>query len=73
MTNAKAIDSPLPLSHTLHIEKTKKTDEDLTSMRDIHFREMFGSLPFLATRTRSDLATEFSILGKFQQALLVLH
>ena len=68
MTNSKAIYSPLPLSHPLYNEKTTKADTDLTAMRDIPFREVLGSLLFLATSTRPDLATAVSMLGKFQQA-----
>ena len=73
MTSAKAIDSPLLLSFPLYNEKTTSTDKDWTAMRDITFREILGSLLFLATRTRPDLATAVSILGKLQQAPFVVH
>ena len=49
------------------------TDKDLTAMRDIPFREVLGSLLFLATHTRPDLATAVSMLVKLQQASLVVH
>ena len=42
-------------------------------MRDITFREVLWSILFLATRTRSDLATAVSMLGKLQKAPLVVH
>ena len=57
MTNAKATDSPLPLSHPLYSEKKRPTDKEMTSMRDIPFREVLESLLFLAPRTSPDLTT----------------
>ena len=73
MTNAKPAKYPLPLSHPLYDEKTTPSEENLTAMQGIPFREVLGSLLFLATRTRPDLATAVSMLGKFQQEPLVKH
>ena len=50
LTNAKTLDSTLPLSLPLDNEKPALTDKDLTSMQDISFREVLGSLLFLETR-----------------------
>ena len=42
-------------------------------MRDIPNRKVLGSLLFLATRTRPDLATSVSMLVKYQQEPMVEH
>ena len=42
-------------------------------MQDIPYREVLGSLLFLATRTHPDLAMEFSMLGRHQQEPMVKH
>ena len=73
MKNAKPTKTPLPLSHPLYKEKITPTRQDTDAMRNIPYREVLGSLLFLATRTRPDLATAVSMLGKFQQAPLVEH
>ena len=73
MKNAKSIKSPLPLSHPLYKEKTTPTKDEIDAMTGIPYREVLGSLLFLATRTRPDLATAVSMLGKFQQAPKVEH
>ena len=73
MSNAKPTKSPLPLSHLLYEEKKKPSPKDITMMRDVPYRQVLGSLLFLATRTRPDLATAVSMLGKFQENPLVEH
>ena len=45
----------------------------MKAMRDIPYREVLGSLLFLATRTRPDLSTAVSMLGKYQQAPMIEH
>lgn len=42
-------------------------------MQDVPYREVIGSLLFLATRIRPDVATALSMLGKFQQCPRVKH
>lgn len=42
-------------------------------MEGIPYREVLGSLLYLATHTRPDLATAVSMLGKYQQAPLMAH
>ena len=73
MTNAKPTHTPLPLPHPLYEEKKTPTEKDLKAMRDILYREVLGSLLFLATRTRPELSTAVSMLGKYQQAPMIEH
>ena len=73
MTNAKPTHGPLPLSHPLYEEKKTRSPMDEEAMSNLPYREVLGSLLFLATRTRPDLATVVSMLGKYQEAPLVEH
>ena len=73
MTNAKPTHAPLPLSHPLYAEKKTPSPMDEEAMRNFPYREVLGSLLFLATRTRPDLATAVSMLGKYQEAPMVEH
>ena len=73
MTNAKPTHAPLPLSHPLYEENKTPTEKDLKAMRDIPYREVLGSLLFLATRTRPDLSTAVSMLGQYHQASMIEH
>jgi len=62
MTKAKPTRAPLPLSHPLYEEKIPPRPKDQEAMRDVPYREVLGSLLFLATRTRPDLETAVSML-----------
>lgn len=73
MSTAKQTDSPLPLSHPLYEEKRLPTGQEQEAMTDVPYREVLGSLLFLATRTRPDLSTAVSMLVKYQEAPLPVH
>ena len=73
MTNAKPTHAPLPLSHSLYDENKTPTEKYLKAMRDIPYREVLGSLLFLATRTFSDISTAVPGLGKYQQYPMIEH
>ena len=66
MEKAKACLTPLPLAHCLYQERKPTTAEDRLLMRNKPYRELLGTLLYLATRTRPDIATAVSMLGKFQ-------
>ena len=66
MTDSKPVDTPLPLSHTLYRERTPTTENVRQQMSVVPYRSVLGSLIYLSTRTRPDISTAVSLLGKFQ-------
>ena len=66
MTDAKPKRTPLPLAHKLYEKPMPTTDADKLTMRGKPYREILGALLYLSTRTRPDIATAVSLLGKFQ-------
>lgn len=73
MSKAKPTDAPLTLSHPLYKEKRDLSKDEVAAMKNVPYRQVLGSLLFLATRTRPDLSTAVSMLGKYQQAPMVEH
>lgn len=70
---AKPTPTPLPLSHCLYEKTEETTDEDSDEMRNVPYRSVLGSLLYLATKTRPDLATTVSMLSKFQEMPSLRH
>lgn len=66
MQNAKPTPAPLPLSHALYEKPGEQTNEDRELMNKVPYSSTLGSLLYLATRTRPDIATAVSMLAKFQ-------
>ena len=73
MEDAKVANTPLPLSHPLYEERTGTSDAEREFMRRAPYRQLLGSLLFLATRTRPDIATAVSMLAKFQSDPSIKH
>ena len=73
MQNASAADAPLPLSHPLYQVMEKRSESERTAIEHVPYRQVLGSLLFLSTRTRPDLATSVSMLGKFQAEPTIRH
>lgn len=70
---SKPTASPLPLSHTLYELRRSRTEEEEQFMGNVPYRRVLGSLLFLSTRTRPDISTAVSMLGKFQDSPLPEH
>ena len=66
MEKAHPKKTPLPLGHRLYETPIPTTDADKHFMRDKPYHEILGALIYLSTRTRPDIATAVSMLGKFQ-------
>ena len=66
MEDAKPASTPLPMAHPLYEPRTETTEADRKFMERAPYRELLGSLLFLATRTRPDLMAAVSMLAKFQ-------
>lgn len=66
MESAKPATTPLPLGHR-HYEIPKPlTEEEKQMMKNKPYREVLGALIYLSTRTRPDISTAVSMLGRFQ-------
>lgn len=65
MHTAKPTLSTLPMGHVLYGKRTKLTTKEQIQMFDVPYRDVLCSLFYLVTRTRPDIATAVSILGKF--------
>lgn len=65
-SDSKPVGTPLPLCHTLYGERASASEVDRRQMATVPYRKFLGSLIYLSTRTRPDIATADSILGKFQ-------
>lgn len=68
MCNANPSKTPLPNDHVLYEPRENATAESIESMRNVPFAEVLGALLYLSTRTRPDLSTAVSMLGKYQAA-----
>lgn len=68
LVTAKPTRTPLPLSHPLYAARRTLNGDDFKAMESVPFREILGSLLFLSTRTRPDISTAVSMLGKFASA-----
>lgn len=63
MTQTKPNASPFPLAHPLYDEKVDINELERNEMSLKRNREVFGSLLFVCTRTRADIATSVSLLS----------
>lgn len=66
MTTAKSFPTPFPLSHPLYYAMEATPESELEHMYLIPFREVIGSLFYVATSTRPYIATAVSMIAKFQ-------
>lgn len=66
MADCKPTGTPLPLAHPLYREQAASTPSQRQEMSTVPYRQVLGSLIYLSTRTRPDIATAVSMLGKFQ-------
>ena len=67
MEGCKSVSTPLDLGCHLDISQQPITDEEKAKMIDVPYRSAIGSLMYLATCTRPDLAAAVSELSKFNQ------
>lgn len=67
MAKAKPCKTPLPLLHCLYEVRKSPTADETNFMRDRPYRAVLGCLIYLSTRTRPNIATAVSLLGKFQE------
>lgn len=65
MENARSNDLPLPVSHPLYDERTVINYAERLEMEDKPSRGIRGSLLLLSNRTRPDISTAVSMLGKY--------
>lgn len=66
MLDSKPGRTPLPLCHTSYRECGMVSDKIRKEMTMVPYRSLLGSLIYLSTGTRPDIATAVSLLGKFQ-------
>lgn len=66
MVDAKLERTPLPLRHQLYETLMPKTNADRCDMWNKPYGTILGALLCHSTRTRPDISTAFSLLGKFQ-------
>lgn len=67
LENSKPITTPLPLSHCFYEPMKNSPDNEAEFMSTVPYRNVLGSLILLSTRTRPDISTAVSMLGKFQE------
>ena len=73
MRNCKPTRSPLPLSHILYEARSEPAETESEQMKFIPYNSTLGSLLFLSTRTRPDIAAAVSMLGKFASQPCMRH
>ena len=73
MEGCKSVSTPLELGHQLDSSQQPTSDEEKGEMESIPYRSAIGSLMYLATCTRPDLAAAVSELSKFSQNPGVTH
>lgn len=73
MSTCKPAKTPLPLSHVLYECRTAPTPAEIKEMVNVPYQEVLGSLLYLSTRTRPDISTAVSMLGKFSSAPAPRH
>lgn len=66
MSDCKPTSTPLPMAHSLYRKRVTSTEKERQEMTSIPYRQVLGSLIYLSTRTRPDISTAVSMLGKFQ-------
>ena len=67
MEGCKSVSTPLELGSHLDMSQQPSTEEEKAAMATVPFRSAIGSLMYLATCTRPDLAAAVSELSKFSQ------
>jgi len=73
MQDAKPTRTPLPMGHVLYEARSELTEKDAAVMENVPYQSVLGCLLFLSTRTRPDIATAVSMLGKFASAPTINH
>lgn len=69
MANCKPVKTPLPHRTTL----SPGTDEDVSLAIDLPYQSLVGSLGWIASTTRPDIAYAVSQLGRFNSAWTTVH
>ena len=67
MEGCKSVSTPLELGSHLDMSQQPSTEEERAAMAAVPYRSAIGSLMYLATCTRPDLAAAVSELSKFSQ------
>ena len=73
MEGCKSVSTPLELGSQLDTSQQPITDEEKRGMVDVPYRSAIGSLMYLATCTRPDLAASVSELSRFNQNPGIAH
>lgn len=73
MSDCKSVSTPLELGTHLDLSQQPTSDAEKMSMAGVPYRSAIGSLMYLATCTRPDLAAAVSELSKFSQNPGVAH
>lgn len=73
LTTAKKTTSPIPMGYVLYEARMRLLEKENYAMERTPYREIVGSLLYLATRTRIDIATAVSLLGKFNSSPAPQH
>ena len=68
MCNANPAKSPLPSGHVLYDPKQERSEQSKMEMLNVPYAEVLGAMLYLSTRTRPDIASAVSMLGKYQSA-----
>lgn len=66
MLDCKPVGTPLPFCHTLYRDRVPATEKVRRELALVPYRNLLGSVIYLSTRTRPDISTAISLLGKFQ-------
>ena len=73
MVGCKVLSTPMELGCHLALSQQPVTDVDINQMVDIPYRSAIGSLMYLSTCIRPDIAAAVSELSKFSQNPGVAH
>lgn len=65
MTECNPVLTPMDLNQKLSREMSPRTEEDRERMKQVPFRELIGSLQFLAQCTRPDICHALSVVSSF--------
>lgn len=66
MSECKPAKYPLPLHIPLNGKRVTLSEDQISQMHDKPYSSIVGGLIYLATRTRPNISTATSMLGKFQ-------
>ena len=67
MEGSKPVSTPIELGTQLEVSQQPATEQERSEMVNVPYRSAIGSLMYLATCTRPDLAASVSELSKFSQ------